>query len=361
MEEKLTHSDSRPRFAVRRVGEPPYVVDDSRLRRYDQRNLIFNRVHGDPGWGGYLRTEEEQGLRNIAENKPGYTRVDYALAEAVWTVHDVWLEAFSWERLVRPRGPSLMGVEWYRDRYEVEDEAEMTGQLKMVARFFGASLVGITEVDGRWIYANQRDDLEPLELPDGVKYAVVMAIEMDTEGIATSPACPAAAATGLCYSKMAFTASSLAEFIRNLGYTAVPDGNDASLSIPLAIDAGLGQLGRSGLLITPEYGPRVRLCKVFTDLPLVADGPVDFGVTEFCRGCRLCAEACEVEAISMDAEPSWEPACGSNNPGALKWYVDSEKCYEYWCDNGTDCSTCISVCPYNTGRREATVEEFWGR
>jgi hypothetical protein len=39
--------------------------------------------------------------------------------------------------------------------------------------------------------------------------------------------------------------------------------------------------------------------------------------------------------------------------------VDGEKCYVYWCDNGTDCSTCISVCPFNTGPDEASSEEFW--
>jgi len=357
----IAHNDSRPRITVRRIEKPPYVVDESKLGLYDQRDLIFNRIYNDPDWAGYMRTEEEQGLRNIAEAKPGYTRVDYALAEAAWTVHDVWTEAFSWDRLIRPRGPSLMGDEWYRDRYEVEDVAEMTLQLKRAARFFGASLVGVTELDIRWIYANRRFDLEPLKLPEGVVYAVVMAIEMDEEGIATSPACPAAAATGVGYGKMAFTASSLAEFIRNLGYIAVPDGNDTGLSVPLAIDAGLGQLGRNGLLITPEYGPRVRLCKVFTDLPLTPDRPIEFGVTDFCRSCRLCAEACEVDAISMESEPRWEPACESNNPGALKWYVDGEKCYEYWCDNGTDCSTCITVCPYNTGPKEVPVEDFWGR
>jgi epoxyqueuosine reductase len=174
-----------------------------------------------------------------------------------------------------------------------------------------------------------------------------MAIEMDEAEIKQSPACPASAASAIAYSKMAFTASSLAEFIRNLGYTAIPDGNDSSLSIPLAVDAGLGQLGRNGLLITPEFGPRVRLCKVFTDLPLEPDKPIDF-VTDFCRRCRLCADACELSAISTQPEPNWESACGSNNPGALKWYVDSEKCYEFWCDNGTDCSTCISVCQYNS-------------
>lgn len=360
MGRKIANDGSGPRFKVRRAEEPPYIIDEDELKRYDQRNLIFNRIYNDPSWTGYGRIEEEQGLRNIAEAKPGYTRIDYALTEAAWTVHDVWIDAFSWERLNRPGGPSLMGDEWYRDRYEVEDIAEMTRQLKRAARFYGASLVGVAELDRRWLYANRRFDLEPLELSKEVRYAVVMAIEMGEVGIAASPACPAAAATGRGYSRMAFAASCLAEFIRNLGYVAVPAGNDMGLSIPLAIDAGLGQLGRNGLLITPEYGPRVQLCKVFTDLPLAPDKPIDFGVTDFCRRCRLCAEACEVGAISEEAEPSWEPACVSSSPGVLKWYVDSEKCYEFWCENGTDCSTCIAVCPYNTGLKRASTEKFWG-
>jgi len=91
------------------------------------------------------------------------------------------------------------------------------------------------------------------------KNVIAMAFEMNEHGIAASPNCLAAAATGVGYSKMAFTASCLAEFIRNLGYKAISPGNDIALSIPLAIDAGLGQLGRNGLLITSEYGPRVRL------------------------------------------------------------------------------------------------------
>lgn len=345
---------------VRRAVEPRYRVDDSKLSRYDQRNLIFNRIFSDQSWPGFMRTEEERGLQNIAEARPGYDRVDYALAEASWTVHDVWTDAFSPRRLLRPGGPSLMGDRWHRDRYEVRNVADMTRKLKRAAKLYGASLVGIAELDRRWLYLNRRFDLEPIELPEDLRYAVVMAIAMDEVGIALSPACPAAAATGVGYSMMAFTASCLAEFIRNLGYSALPAGNDVALSIPIAIDAGLGQLGRNGLLITPQFGPRVRLCKVFTDLPLEPDEPIDFGVTEFCRRCRRCAEACEVEAISKETEPSWTPACRSNNPGALKWYVNSERCYQFWCENGTDCSTCIAVCPYSKVPSRVSLEEFWG-
>ncbi len=330
------------------------------MKRYDQRSLIFNRVFMDPTSPVYGRTMGEKALKNISEGRLGYTRLDYALSEAAWTVHEAWGEWPSWRRLERPKGSSFLGEGWASERMAVDDEEEMAKRVKRAALFYGASLVGITSVDPIWVYANTRS-LEPLTLPEGVRNAVVIAVEMERVGIATSPACPASAATGLGYSKMAFTASSLAEFIRNLGYTAIPAGNDIALSIPLAIDAGLGQLGRNGLLITPEYGPRVRLCKVFTDLPLKADKPIDFGVTDTCRRCRACAEACEAGAISMDPEPGWRPACKSSSPGSLKWYVDGERCYEFWCENGVDCSTCIAVCPYNPGPKKASPGDFWRR
>ncbi len=284
--------------------------------------------------------------------------MDYALSEASWTVHDAYTEAFSWVRQKKPLGPSLMGAEWYKEKYEVKNPDEMITQLKKAAKLAGASLVGVAELNMDWVFANERYSLEPLELPD-VKYAVVIAIEMDELGIATSPHSPSAASVGMGYSRMAFIAGTLSEFIRNLGYTAVPSGNDTAFSIPLAVDAGLGEMGRNGLLITPEYGPRVRLCKVLTDLPLTPDKPIDFGVSEFCKTCKKCANACAVGAINDETEPSFEPVCSSTSVGVKKWAVDGEKCYNFWCDNGNDCANCISVCPYNTGRVEASSEEFW--
>ena len=146
---------------------------------------------------------------------------------------------------------------------------------------------------------------------------------------------------------MAFILSGVGESIRNLGFEALQCGNDTALSIPLAIDVGLGELGRNGLLITPQYGPRVRLCKIFTDIPMEVDKPIEFGVKRFCKTCKLCAENCEANAISTEDEPTFEVACRSNNPGTLKWHVNCERCYLYWCENGIDCSTCIKVCPYN--------------
>ena len=349
---------NRRGLKIKHLDLPKYEVDESLVQRYDQKNLIFNRVSNDPHWSGYQRTTEKAGRKKIVENTPGYTRVDYALSEASWTVHDAYTEAFSWERQKKPMGPSLMGTEWYQEKYEVTNPDLMTVQLKKAAKLAGANLVGVAGLNMDWVFKNERFTLDPINLPD-VKYAVVIAIEMDELGIATSPHSPSAASVGMGYSRMAFIAGTLAEFIRNLGFTAIPSGNDTAFSIPLAVDAGLGEMGRNGLLITPEYGPRVRLCKVLTDLPLTPDKPIDFGVTEFCKTCKKCVNACAVDAISDNDEPSYDPACSSTSIGVKKWAVDGEKCYNFWCDNGNDCANCISVCPYNTGRVEATPEEFW--
>ncbi|MGB1289363.1 MAG: 4Fe-4S double cluster binding domain-containing protein, partial [Aggregatilineales bacterium] len=92
--------------------------------------------------------------------------------------------------------------------------------------------------------------------------------------------------------------------------------------------------------------PRVRIAKIFTDLPLAADEPLDFGVTETCNACRRCSNACPVKAIPQ-AEPSYEPHGISNLKGVKKWTIDAEKCFKFWTNQGTDCSICIRVCPYN--------------
>jgi epoxyqueuosine reductase len=352
-------TEKTPKIKTRKVDNPPYIIDRSKLRRFHSKNIIFERVTWDSSWKGYKQMYDEKVLDSVADGKSGYSRIDFALAYASWIVHDAFEGSFSWKKIKLCKTSSAsIGIDWTRTKHEVDDPYKMSTFVKRAAKLFGASLIGVCKLNRDWLYAD-------VDVPEKFKNVVVMAVEMDADGIATSPATPAAAATGVGYSKMAFVLASMGEFIRNLGYEAIQCGNDTALSIPLAIDAGLGELGRNGLLITPQYGPRVRLCKIFTDLPLEPDKPIEFGVKEFCKKCMLCAEHCEKEggdAISMEDEPSFEIACGSNNPGALKWYVDVERCYLYWCENGIDCSTCIKVCPYNLAsarKADVTSKEFW--
>ena len=223
-------------------------------------------------------------------------------------------------------------------------------EIKNIALEFGAGLVGITNYDNRWEYSRKFSDMSatsrPAEIPDTLNNVIVIAQPMDYELVRTVPSALSGSATGLGYSHDALTVLSLAQYIRNLGYEAIGSMNDTSLAIPYAIKAGLGEYGRHGLLITPKYGPRIRLGKVYTNLPLAHDRPIRFGVKEFCEICRRCTKGCPVKAIP-DGPPSKDTHNQSNILGVKKWSVDGEKCFGFWAAQNTDCSICIRVCPYN--------------
>jgi reductive dehalogenase len=182
-------------------------------------------------------------------------------------------------------------------------------------------------------------------IPRSMDRVIVMAVSMDLTLTREAPGAGGWTSAELGYSAMGCMAISLSEYIRALGYQAIPCMNDTALSIPLAVAAGLGQLGRSGMLISPEYGSCLRLCKVITDMPLDTDHPIDFGVTEFCDQCLACAKACPAHAISSGGRTS-EGRCAGNNPGVEKWYVDVYECLRFWQANGAPCASCIAACPF---------------
>ena len=319
-----------------------YIVDRNTINRFDEQKTIFGRILSDEKADFYKTSMYSNSKEIIKKNRPGYTHVDFCKAIGAWTVYDYFHEAFSWDSL---KDPNSIMTKPNLNKYKVNDINYFTEDIKKTAVFYGADLVGITKLNDLWVYSKDKHG-KPVNIPDECKYVIVMAIKMNSEEISKSPSFNACAETGRVYSKMAFCIGCMAEFIRNLGYKAIPMGNDTALSIPLAIDAGLGQLGRNGLLITPEYGSCVRICKVFTNLPLKFDIPKDYGIIDFCIKCRKCSEACEANAISKDEKPSFKIQCASNNPGVKKWAVDHEKCYNFWIENGGDCSNCISSCPY---------------
>ena len=287
------------------------------------------------------------------QNRPGYRQLDYALRNAAWNLEydsgqgnsQSNAGLYSWSRVT----PKLRRFIEAGDRYAPSLE-EGSFIVKKAARFLGADLVGICPVHPHLVYSHEYNlfthEHYPLALPANHATAIVLAIEMRGPEIAHSPNAIGGAATGLGYSKMAFTANLVASFIRSLGYQAAPSGNDTALSIPLAMAAGLGELGRMGLLVTETYGPRVRLCKVFTDMPLAPDTYRPFGVTEFCMTCKKCAQHCPSKSIST-AGPAMAGESISNHSGVLKWYIEPERCYKFWIKNWLDCTNCINVCPFN--------------
>jgi reductive dehalogenase len=317
--------------------------------RFDQRNEVFKRSFWDPEMAPHGRrfyTEVEY------RDKPGYSRLDFALRNASWNLE--WgygmgnsrpgAGLYSWEGV-----PDK--AKHYLDAVPVTGSpAEMAAVVKKAARFLGADLAGIARVHPQWVYSHAFDtgtrEHFPVELPEGFGTAVVLAVEMDYRNLRSAPTATAGAATGLGYSRMAEVANLVAAFIRHLGYRALPCGNDTALSVPLALAAGLGEGSRMGLLVTEQFGPRVRLCKVLTDLPLASDAYSPFGVAEFCQDCQACARHCPSKAIPA-GEMTEDGSTMSNLKGVRKWHVDPERCFRFWAANRADCTVCIRVCPFN--------------
>ena len=287
------------------------------------------------------------------QDKMGYRKIDYAFRNASWNLE--WGAGFGNSRsnfgLYSWDGVNDKIKQYVESGDQVkETPEEMSRIIKNAARFLGADLVGIGKVHPNWIYSHEHNlitgEHATIEIPPHCENAVVLAIAMDHDAIRTSPSGIAGAATGMGYSKMAFVANLLANFIRGLGYRAIPSGNDTALSIPLAMAAGLGESSRMGLLITEKFGPRVRLFKVFTDCPVECDSYRPFGVEPFCRDCQKCATNCPSQAISHDDMTTEGPNI-SNHSGVRKWYINAERCFAIWAKNRMDCTDCIRVCPFN--------------
>ena len=310
--------------------------------RFSQRYTAFARSHWDTTCAAY-RGDGSDAATEAHRGEPGYGDGDFALQNGAWAVARARLTEGEGEGVAREDAD--MPADRDGQATTGTDPATLTRQVKDAAALYGADLVGIARVRSEWVYATDERE-RPIDLPEGVDRAIVVAVSMDYERLKTSPSVLAGAATGNGYSRMAFTSHCLAAYLRDLGWRAIACGNDTALSIPLAVDAGLGQVGRNGLLITPRFGPRVRLCKVFTDAPLVSDAPIRFGVTEFCDLCLKCATTCPSSAITRGPQTEVGPT-PSNHPGLRRWFVDPEACLSFWHRNGVSCANCIRSCPFN--------------
>ncbi len=219
---------------------------------------------------------------------------------------------------------------------------EISAFIKRWMKKTGAAEVGITYLKDYHLYSirgRAYNYNEPVK--NTHKYAIAIIVEMDKELLDAAPAGPTIMESSQQYLNAGNLAMQLAQFIRNLGYQARAhiDGNYEVVCPLVAQDAGLGAIGRMGLLMTPRYGPRVRISVVTTDMPLVTDKPKDYSwMTTFCYYCKKCAYNCPSKAIST------EPPIKINN--ILRWKINQEKCYTYWTRVGTDCARCISVCPF---------------
>jgi len=332
------------------------ISDD--FERFSQKNDAFSRSTWDPVLQSKKATNFFQAYL-MPHSKPrkgeGYQHLDYALRNAAWHM------ATTIRQIAPGRGEGFQDYftaheEGWNEEVDVGNPEQASKVVKNAAIMLGADLVGVAEYDERWTYQERfrRSTLKPgqiptaeaPDLPEGMTHCIVLGSQMPLSLNRTVPSALSGGASGIGYSQDASTCISLAQFIRNLGYEAYASMNDTGPSIPYAVQAGLGEYSRAGLVITPEFGSRLRFTRVFTNMPLQADQPIEFGVKKFCELCRKCSNECPPQAIAKGDAVS-EPHNTSNTKGITKWTTNAEKCFKFWCSQNTECSICIRVCPYN--------------
>lgn len=357
-----TRADWRARFAASDRAAGFEITDE--FEPMSQMNDIFTRAFWDPK----VRSKDTDAFfasyRDTASPRKaeGFSQRDFALRNAAWAVSDMLSNRGSAEgiregfqgaiRIEAPLSPVRADI----------GPPEMAGaEIKRIARMFGADLVGITEHDPRWHYSDRPDTrtMTPVanDLPEGLTQVIVMGHSMDFDLVETYPSALAGASTGREYSHEAAIVVQLASYIRGLGYEAVASMNDTALVIPYAIKAGLGEYGRNQMVLTPEFGPRVRFSKIFTDMPMALDAPRQLGLASYCNDCTKCASACPVKAL-----PFGPPSLGGNSPstikGVKKWSANCEACFGYWAKLKSDCAICMRVCPFNR-RYHGLADRLW--
>jgi hypothetical protein len=227
---------------------------------------------------------------------------------------------------------------------------DATSRVKGLAKHLGADLVGITEIDPLWVYSRRGEifwdnwDEWGGEIELHHRYAIVFAMAMSRDMVWAAPHTASVVESGAVYARGAFIATQLASFIAILAYSATANHfqHDDILLVPLAVDAGLGELGRHGYLITKQFGLRVRLGCVTTDILVTPDKPVDLRIQHFCSVCRKCATCCPSESMPFDDPREVN--------GTLRWKLDADTCFGYWGVIGTDCNLCMRVCPWSHPR-----------
>lgn len=214
----------------------------------------------------------------------------------------------------------------------ISASAEFLDLLKKYSHSLGVGIIEFVKLPRDLIFQNF-----------GVVFdnAIVLAMEMDKEKIDNAPSQVTMNMVFETYDSLGIAANSIAAFLREQGYAAQADHplGGTVLYPPLAQKAGIGWVGKHGLLITPEFGPRVRLAAVYTNiqnLPFSEENSHGW-IEEYCTICGLCIEQCPPKAILEDTVI---------HDSGLMTNISQQECFEYFIQF-YGCSVCVKACPFS--------------
>ena len=310
--------DLFPVHALRRVERPTTLIHDDQVKRVHERDGGFAKAAA----GDYGPVLEKERLRNDKEPISG-------------ALLDIGLH-------LRPIVDGLVA----KQKAPIPDDpVVLSRHIKELAYFLRTDAVGVCELPPYAVFSHRFPSGEPVDLKH--KYAIAILIDQDwrTSEATSGSDYVSRPQSYMAYSTSGFIACIMADYIRRLGYPAKAHYGAFNYDLvvpPILLWAGLGEFSRMGeCVVHPFLGPRFKAAVVTTDLPLVPDKPIDFGLQDFCSKCKKCARECPTQAISHEGKIMYN--------GYERWPVDVRKCTSMRVGNkhGASCGTCMTVCPWN--------------
>lgn len=206
-----------------------------------------------------------------------------------------------------------------------------------------AHSVGINSIG----YTQITPDLMIMDTFVPYPFTIVLTMEMNKEILETAPGADAKELNDTAYVRATILTTKLSDYLREKGYATEivhPEGGIVNFS-GLGQKAGLGYIGDSGLLITPELGPRIKISAIFVS---IANLPLNEGnehgwIPEYCTRCGKCVKACPEKALIEK-----ETCCGKEIG------IEQEKCIG--CSQA--CTYCIEACPFEEKGYEDVKNKF---
>jgi hypothetical protein len=213
---------------------------------------------------------------------------------------------------------------------KTETSPEFWKDFEKKAKEMGVDLIGYTPVNENYIFKNNKVY---------GKNAIMLAQELNWEKVKTIPSVEFGIEFFRVYQELGEKVIELTNYLKEKGYKSEahhPFGG--KLLYPYhAVAAKLGIIGRSGLVLTPEFGPRQRWGVITTDADIPESQERDFSEMEdFCKNCGACIKNCKGGAL---LENPIEKVEGSG----IFTRIDRSKCIDSLINN-TFCSYCMRIC-----------------
>jgi len=220
---------------------------------------------------------------------------------------------------------------------------EQLKDFKKYAKSLGIDNIGFTKIPRQLIFKERAICYEN---------AIVLIKEMDKNAISKAPSVTTLKSVFETYDTLGILTNKLTDYLKENNFYAQASHPLGGLVLypPLAQKAGLGWLGKHGLLITPKFGSRQRISAIFTsinNLPYNKNNKHKW-IKDFCDKCNKCVRKCPPKAIFDTAIV---------HPSKRETHIDRKKCLPYFNKN-YGCSICLKECVFSNIDYNKIKESF---